>query len=96
MAGEWVLREACRQSALWQAQGLELLVAVNISARQFQAPAFFDTVLQAIADAGIAPSAIELEITESLIMQDPESVAGDLLSKPLPVAEATAFLPGRL
>ena len=76
--GEWVLREACRQSALWQAQGLELLVAVNISARQFQDPAFFDTVLQALADTGIKPSAIELEITESLIMQDPESVAGDL------------------
>jgi diguanylate cyclase (GGDEF)-like protein len=76
--GEWVLREACRQSALWQARGLELLVAVNISARQFQDPAFFDTVRQALADTGIKPSAIELEITESLIMQDPESVAGDL------------------
>lgn len=76
--GEWVLREACRQSARWQAQGLELLVAVNISARQFQDPAFFNTVLQAIADSAIEPSAIELEITESLIMQDPERVAGDL------------------
>ena len=76
--GEWVLREACRQSALWQVQGLDLLVAVNISARQFQDPAFFDTVLEAIADSGIKASAIELEITESLIMQDPGSVAGDL------------------
>ena len=76
--GEWVLREACRQSALWHARGIDLLVAVNISARQFQDPAFFDTVLKALADTGVAPSAIELEITESLIMQDPDAVAGDL------------------
>ena len=76
--GEWVLREACRQSSIWRALGHELLVAVNISARQFQDPAFFETVLQALADTGVAPSAIELEITESLIMQDPERVAGDL------------------
>ena len=77
--GEWVLREACRQSAVWRGLGYDLLVAVNISARQFQDPAFFDTVLQALADNGVEPAAIELEITESLIMQNPESVAGDLL-----------------
>lgn len=76
--GDWVLREACRQSLLWRAQGMELLIAVNISARQFQDPDFFGSVTQALADAGVQPSAIELEITESLIMQDPESVAGDL------------------
>jgi diguanylate cyclase (GGDEF)-like protein len=76
--GEWVLREACRQSAVWRGLGHDLLVAVNISARQFQDPAFFDTVLQALADTGVEPAAIELEITESLIMQNPESVAGDL------------------
>ena len=77
--GDWILREACRQTAEWRAAGLDgLVIAVNISPRQFADPRFFESASRALADTGVAPSAIELEITESAIMQDPESVAGDL------------------
>ncbi|HEY6897201.1 MAG TPA: bifunctional diguanylate cyclase/phosphodiesterase, partial [Rhodocyclaceae bacterium] len=77
--GEWILREACRQAMAWKAAGLgEPVVAVNISARQFQDPRFFDTVTQALADTGVPPAMIELEITESAIMQDPDAVVAEL------------------
>ncbi|MDO8932412.1 MAG: bifunctional diguanylate cyclase/phosphodiesterase [Rhodocyclaceae bacterium] len=77
--GDWILREACRQAAEWQAAGMSgLVIAVNISARQFLDPHFFESVTRALADTGVAPSAIELEITESAIMQDPEGVAEEL------------------
>jgi EAL domain-containing protein (putative c-di-GMP-specific phosphodiesterase class I) len=77
--GEWILREACRQAMAWKSAGLgEPVVAVNISARQFQDPRFFDTVTQALADTGVPPAMIELEITESAIMQDPDAVVAEL------------------
>lgn len=68
--GEWVLQEACRQAARWQAQGLDLRVGVNLSPRQFLQKDLTDVVYRAAEQAGVSPSCIELEITESLAMQD--------------------------
>jgi len=71
--GEWVLERACRDLKAWQAAGRKVMpVAVNLSARQFRQQDL-DTRIRSIVDAaGIAPSLIELEITESQLMHDPE------------------------
>jgi diguanylate cyclase (GGDEF)-like protein len=71
--GEWVLREACRQVRVWQDQGLPTLrVAVNISALQFRRLDLVDTVRRALADAGVAAKYLEIELTETAVMSDPE------------------------
>lgn len=71
--GEWVLYEACRQARAWQAEGLPLRMAVNLSARQFRQDSLVDTVRGALAAAGLEPRYLELELTESAVMQDAES-----------------------
>nr|WP_314900375.1 bifunctional diguanylate cyclase/phosphodiesterase [uncultured Deefgea sp.] len=68
--GEWILRTACQQAKAWQAQGMPLVVAINISARQFQHPKFFALVQQVLAETAVDPQLIELEITEGVVMQD--------------------------
>jgi EAL domain-containing protein (putative c-di-GMP-specific phosphodiesterase class I) len=74
--GEWVLERACQDLKAWQASGRRVMpVAVNLSARQFRQQDL-DARIRAIVDAaGIAPSLIELEITESQLMHDPEHAA---------------------
>jgi diguanylate cyclase (GGDEF)-like protein/PAS domain S-box-containing protein len=68
--GEWVLREACRQNRLWQAEGLcSVPVAVNVSARQFT-EGLDRTVADALDAVGLSPALLELEVTESTLMQD--------------------------
>ena len=70
--GDWVLQEACRQLARWDAAGLHVpRVAVNLSARQFEQSALVQNVAQALLAAGLEASRLELEITESMIMQNP-------------------------
>ncbi len=74
--GEWVLTNACRQAAEWAAKGLPTVrVAVNLSARQLYSPGFLATVRQALADSGVNPGGMELEITESVMMHHVEQVA---------------------
>jgi EAL domain-containing protein (putative c-di-GMP-specific phosphodiesterase class I) len=71
--GEWVLREACRQTRAWQDQGLpSLRVAVNISAVQFRRLDLVDTVQWALAAAGLDAQYLEIELTETAVMSDPE------------------------
>jgi predicted signal transduction protein with EAL and GGDEF domain len=71
--GEWVLRTACTQLKAWQDTGVPIArVAVNISVRQFMYPGFLQLVKQVIEETGLAPEDLELEITESLLMQDTE------------------------
>jgi EAL domain-containing protein (putative c-di-GMP-specific phosphodiesterase class I) len=66
--GEWVLREACRQFRAWESEGLMLpRVAVNISIRQFRAAAFVEQLQGILRSMGMAPQALELEITEALL-----------------------------
>jgi diguanylate cyclase (GGDEF)-like protein len=64
--GEWALREACREAARWP-EGLRL--AVNVSAAQFRTANFVQTVVSALSASGLAPKRLELEITESILMQ---------------------------
>ncbi|HEY3057314.1 MAG TPA: EAL domain-containing protein [Thermoanaerobaculia bacterium] len=71
--GEWVLRTACRQLRTWQRKiDPEITVAVNLSARQFQQPDLVAMIRSAIEETGIAPSSLEVEITESNAMQNAE------------------------
>jgi len=77
--GRWVLREACRQNAEWQRLGLPpIRVAVNLSARQFRSEHLPDEIDTALVDSGMPVNSLELEITESMVMEDPESVIGML------------------
>jgi diguanylate cyclase (GGDEF)-like protein len=77
--GEWVLVTACSQIAAWQAEGLQVRpVAVNLSARQFRMAGLDQAVAAIITRAGIDPSLIEVELTESLLMNDPEEAVRTL------------------
>jgi EAL domain-containing protein (putative c-di-GMP-specific phosphodiesterase class I) len=70
--GEWVLRTACQQVKQWQAQGLKVQVAVNLSPRQFKNPHLLATIHEIIGN-DFDPQWLELEITESALMEDVES-----------------------
>jgi EAL domain-containing protein (putative c-di-GMP-specific phosphodiesterase class I) len=73
--GEWVIREACRQAVAWRNAGLpELVIAVNLSSVQFQRGDLEKTVIQALAESGLDPVFLELELTESILIQDTENV----------------------
>lgn len=72
--GDWVLRAACREAAAWRRKGLEIPVAVNVSAMQFERDGFSDSVLAALEDADLPPHLLELELTESIAMENPERV----------------------
>ena len=78
--GEWVLSEACRQVAAWRERYPEtrLAVSVNISSRQLQGAGLPDTLRNAVARAGVDPSAVILEITESVLMQQTDAVLARL------------------
>ena len=65
--GEWVLRTACREAASWPTQAM---VAVNISAVQFKSGKLAETVLSALSSAGLSPRRLELEITESALLDE--------------------------
>ncbi|SDN29569.1 diguanylate cyclase (GGDEF) domain-containing protein [Methylobacterium phyllostachyos] len=73
--GEWVLRAACREAAGW-AQPLK--VAVNLSPRQFQRPDLPDRILAILAQTGLSPDRLELEVTESIIINDMARAVGIL------------------
>jgi len=69
--GRWVLHEACRQTAAWHASGWsDLTVAVNLSAVQFRHPRIMADVLDALSSSGLEPGYLELELTESLLLQN--------------------------
>ncbi len=80
-AGEWVLRTACVQIKAWQEAGLKVpSISVNLSARQFEQKNLKEAVGQILGDTKVDPSLIEFEITESLLMNDPEGAARTLHS----------------
>jgi diguanylate cyclase (GGDEF)-like protein len=71
--GEWVLRTACTQQKLWRDAGLPALkMAVNLSARQLKHPELVDRVLDVIKETGIEPDCLDLEITESILIDNME------------------------
>jgi diguanylate cyclase (GGDEF)-like protein/PAS domain S-box-containing protein len=74
--GQWVLREACRQAREWQDAGLRPVpVAVNISAIEFRSRGFLDGVRGILADTGLDPRLLEMELTESVLMESVASTA---------------------
>ncbi|MDD2850890.1 MAG: EAL domain-containing protein [Desulfuromonadaceae bacterium] len=82
--GTWVLKEACRQNVAWQEAGLpKLKVAVNLSARQLRDSDFVPLVIQILAETGLDPQYLELELTESALMGN----AGDTVCKLLRLKE---------
>jgi EAL domain-containing protein (putative c-di-GMP-specific phosphodiesterase class I) len=71
--GAWVLRTACEQLRTWQREGRDhLRVAVNVSARQLAEPDFVQSVAAVLAETGLKPHCLELELTESTVMNDVE------------------------
>jgi diguanylate cyclase (GGDEF)-like protein/PAS domain S-box-containing protein len=79
--GEWVLRTACEQAKSWQDMGLPpIIIAVNLSVRQFQYGSIVDKVRAALEETGLDAQYLELEITESIIIQDTEKVISTLLA----------------
>ena len=77
--GEWVLRTACTQNKAWQVAGLpHLTVAVNLSALQLRQPGFVAKVSQILHETGLAPDCLELELTESMLMDKSDSVISTL------------------
>ena len=68
--GDWVLHAAVQQAAAWHARGLGLVVSVNVSALQFQQPGFVDGVARALREASLPAARLELELTESMLMNN--------------------------
>jgi len=74
--GEWVLRTACQQVSRWLAAGWsDATVAVNLSARQFNQPDLCTRIGQILTDANLEPWRLRLEVTESMVMNDPDAAA---------------------
>ncbi|MFI5842407.1 putative bifunctional diguanylate cyclase/phosphodiesterase [Catenuloplanes sp. NPDC051500] len=79
--GHWVLEEALRSAERWNRlvpSDRPRYVSVNVSARQFRHPGFMDSVRQVLADSGVPPRALLLEITESLLLREDEQVWADM------------------
>jgi diguanylate cyclase (GGDEF)-like protein len=77
--GAWVIGEASRQARAWREAGFDnLRVAVNLSARQFRNQRLVSDIRKSLAAAGVDASLLELELTESMVMQDPEQAARTL------------------
>ncbi|NVN90117.1 MAG: EAL domain-containing protein [Desulfuromonadales bacterium] len=78
--GEWILAEACRQNKKWHDEGLcRLRVSVNISLRQLRENDFVERVCAILEQSGLLPEYLELELTESVIMSDPDDTILKLL-----------------
>jgi diguanylate cyclase (GGDEF)-like protein/PAS domain S-box-containing protein len=78
--GAWVLHTACEQAATWTRAGLNLTMAVNLSARQFRDDDLTGVIRSALINSGLAASQLELEVTESLLMEDSASSQSTLAS----------------
>jgi len=70
--GEWVMREVCQQIKVWEAVGIRWPVAINLSARQLRETHLFEHLDAILVETGVDPGQLEFEITESMIMGNPE------------------------
>ncbi len=74
--GKWVMRTACEQNVAWQKRGLpSIVMSVNLSPRQFKEPGILHDIGEILAETGMSPELLELEITEGMIMQHVDSAA---------------------
>jgi EAL domain-containing protein (putative c-di-GMP-specific phosphodiesterase class I) len=77
--GKWVLEQACRQAQQWHQAGLtEICMAVNLSAVQFNHPHLVESIAEILSDTGLPAHLLELELTESSLMQDMQSATQTL------------------
>jgi EAL domain-containing protein (putative c-di-GMP-specific phosphodiesterase class I) len=79
--GQWVLREACRQARRWQQQAPSappLVMGINVSAREFQDPGLVEQVAAVLRETQVDPQAVQLEITEHVVMADAQEAANTL------------------
>jgi diguanylate cyclase (GGDEF)-like protein/PAS domain S-box-containing protein len=77
--GEWVIRSACQQMREWQRSGATVpKMAINLSARQLRAPGFFRSVAAIISETGVDPELLELELTESVLMNPEEPLIQEM------------------
>ncbi len=79
--GYWILREACVQTAAWQrtCASESLTISVNISSRQFTESDLISRIAEIVQESGIHPGTLDLEITESIVMQNPDAASAILL-----------------
>ncbi|MEH7097153.1 sensor domain-containing protein [Neobacillus vireti] len=71
--GEWVMREACRQCKEWQDLGFgNITISVNLSPKQFQRHNLMEMILSVLEETGLSPDSLELEVTEGMVMKNPE------------------------
>ena len=78
--GEWVLRTACAEAGSWPAKGAgHIGISVNLSPLQFRRKGLLDCIAKVLAETGFAPHRLELEITESALMDDPAAAASTLV-----------------
>jgi len=73
--GEWVLKEACRQGAVWRAAGYPIGMAVNVSGRQLDTDQLIADIEGALSESGLEPAALTIEITETTLMRNAEETA---------------------
>jgi diguanylate cyclase (GGDEF)-like protein/PAS domain S-box-containing protein len=76
--GEWVLREACAQGAAWRRASWDVGIAVNLSARQLAAPAFVGVLAGILAETGLPPQALTVEVNERTLIEEAGLVVGRL------------------
>jgi len=78
--GAWVMREACKQAVAWQKEYQRpFQIGVNVSATQFQDPLLVDMIENVLAETGLSPESLEIEITEGMIMADVENAVDTLV-----------------
>jgi diguanylate cyclase (GGDEF)-like protein len=78
--GAWVLNQACLQGAAWRRNGYPIGMAVNVSARQLETDEFISEVRDALAQSGLEPGALTIEITETTLMSDADETARRLIA----------------
>ena len=77
--GQWVLREACRQTRAWLDAGLSMRsIAVNVSAMEFRDEGFLENVFSSLTQTGLDPTSLELELTETVLMKRADSISSIL------------------
>lgn len=74
--GYWTLRRVCERARRWHEQGMHLTMAVNLSASQFHEPELVTELAAILKETAMSPQLLELEITESMVMKDPERAVG--------------------
>jgi diguanylate cyclase (GGDEF)-like protein len=73
--GRWVLEQACAQGAAWHRKGFPLNISINASARQLERPEFVEEVRTALEDSCLPPASLTVEITETVLMREPDATA---------------------